>query len=63
MPVTVKGHLDRRVTELGLDRFRIRSGGDEERGAGVPKVVDPNMVDTRLLKRWPPEPNAEFLAP
>ena len=41
VPVTVEGELDGRVAETLLDLLGMRSLGDEQRGAGVPKIVEP----------------------
>ena len=39
MPITIEGHLNRRVSEMALDSFRVGSGRDEKRRTGVTQVV------------------------
>ncbi|HZY30262.1 MAG TPA: hypothetical protein VFF86_01340 [Candidatus Methylomirabilis sp.] len=40
VPVAVHCHLDRLMTELGLDGFGVLSGGDQPGGVSVPEMVD-----------------------
>jgi hypothetical protein len=40
VPVDVERRRDRRVTEPGLDRLRVRALGDRERRARMPQVVE-----------------------
>jgi len=48
--VAVKGHLNRRMAQVGLHGFRVGSGGNEKRSADVPEVVDTEMLDARVLE-------------
>jgi hypothetical protein len=43
MPVQVQGHLDAGVAQVGLDGLGMSSLSDEQRGAGVPEIVDPEV--------------------
>jgi len=60
MGVAVHGDGDGRVSEVGLDGFGVGAGGDEEAGAGVAEVVNPEaMGESGLLDGRVPDPPPE----
>jgi len=46
MTVAVEGGLYGSMAELRLDEFGVSSLGDEQRGVGMPKVVEPDLPET-----------------
>ena len=44
VPVGVEGDAGRRMAQLRLHRLDARTLGDEQAGAGMPKVVEPQAV-------------------
>jgi hypothetical protein len=48
MPVAVRGHLDRGVSEAGLDRLGVFAGGYQPGGVSVAEVVYPAWLSHRL---------------
>lgn len=44
MGVAVHGHRDRRVAEVDLDGFGVGAGADEQAGAGVAQIVNPEAL-------------------
>ena len=44
MGVAVNGYRDGRVAEVDLDGLGVGAGGDEEAGAGVAEIVDPEAL-------------------
>ncbi len=71
MTVTVERQADARVPEVLLDRLRVMALRDEERGAGVSEVVEPEAgierrpvhgrfeVPSVEVRRRSAEPSAE----
>ncbi len=43
MPVPIQRRLNRRVTQLRLDRLHVHTLGDQERREGVPQIVEPDV--------------------
>ena len=44
MAVEVEGRLDGRMAEVGRDRLRVDSSGDQQACEGVPALVQPDRL-------------------
>jgi hypothetical protein len=64
VPIAVQRHRRRGMAELGLDRLDTRALGDEQTGAGMAKVMEPQPVrESGLGRRRFEDAGDELLLP